>query len=92
MAAQAPIAAHMPKGEVVHVLRADPGFAACGIRVHPNRAGAPVPVDTSAPLGSTPGGVPLRWCGKCLGTLAVEAGRGEWLADAVLRVPPEGSQ
>lgn len=74
----------MPTGEVVHLQRPDPGFAVCGIRIHPNRAGAPVPVDHHRPLGTTDGGVQLRWCGKCLGTLAVEAGRGDWLAAQVL--------
>ena len=71
----------MPAGAVVHVTPADPGVAACGMRVHPNRAGNPVEVDTTRPLSTTPAGVPLRWCGKCLGVIAVEAGRGEELAE-----------
>lgn len=76
----------MPTGTVVHTVRPDePGKATCGFSVHANRAGQIIDVDTSRPLGRNPAGLQLRWCGKCLGVLAVDAGHGEQLADHVVR-------
>lgn len=81
------IAVHMPRGVVVHVVPS-PARAACGVAVHPNRAGAPVRVDITRPLGVTDAGLQLGWCGKCLGVLAVAQGRGRWLASHVIEGAP----
>lgn len=78
-----------PLGRIVHVLRDEqPGKAWCGAPMHTNRAGRPVPVDATVPLGTTEAGEPLQWCGKCLGTMAVDQGRSAWLAAAVVQGAP----
>lgn len=76
-------AVHMPGGVIVHLLRrdSDPGQALCGHYAHRTSAGDPIAVDPTRPLGRTPGGERLSWCGKCLGIHAVVHGRGDWLAE-----------
>lgn len=61
---------HAPMGSIIHAI--DPTrteeAAECGIRTHPNRAGAWPTVD---PTNVAPN---LRWCPSCIGHLAERKG------------------
>jgi hypothetical protein len=62
---------HPPLGKLIHAVNPDKpeATAECGVRTHPNRAGAWPTVD---PSNVAPG---LRWCPACLGHLAERKGR-----------------